>query len=173
MTTQTLNAIHATLTKDDPIPAELWGRDHFSTLLYIETRLVDSSGHTFQIALDPHMRTNRRNFRVFSGYGTGAIHLGNQQTRENKASMARVMDDKYGSRLSDGTYVPGHDDWACIADMAGLGYFVSAGKLIDTNDLQAGLEITLSELGNLAAAALRQHRASGKPASEFALSGAK
>lgn len=156
------------LTPNDIIPPDLWGRDHFSALLYIETRIVDGGSRTFQIALDPHMRTNMHNYQEFAGRG-GAIHLGNEQTRKNKASMVRVMQAIHGSRLSDGTYVLAHDDWQCIADMADIGYFASAGKLINADDLQRGVQITLSTLGQSVAARCRAHKALGKPWSEFKL----
>ncbi len=40
------------------IPPEQWGRDHFTTLLYLETRVVDHDGKLS----DPHMR------QKYSGY---------------------------------------------------------------------------------------------------------
>lgn len=42
------------------VPKERWGRDHISTLLYLETRIVDHAGllaHRHAEDKDPHMRT--------------------------------------------------------------------------------------------------------------------
>ncbi len=37
----------------EPVPPELWGKDHFSTLVYLETRIVDGDGRL----KSAHMRT--------------------------------------------------------------------------------------------------------------------
>jgi hypothetical protein len=80
------------------VPSVLWGRDHWSTLAYIETKLVDSDGYAVQF--DAHMRQNRRNFRV----------LGEAPHPRRHAQLGVPMDARYGSRLADGTYLPWHDD---------------------------------------------------------------
>ncbi len=44
-----------------PVPVELWSKDHWSTLAYIETVMVEHGGR-FEVGWDPRMRQNRRNF---------------------------------------------------------------------------------------------------------------
>lgn len=44
------------MIEDIFIPIEKWGKDHWSTLLYIETLVVDKRGQIEMMA-DPHMRS--------------------------------------------------------------------------------------------------------------------
>jgi hypothetical protein len=39
-----MNAIKKLEVPRDPVPIELWGKDHWTTLAYIETRCVDYDG---------------------------------------------------------------------------------------------------------------------------------
>lgn len=52
-------------TADALIPPAYWDRDHFSTLAYIETKLVD--GGKYLLQFDPSMRQKRRHFRELLG----------------------------------------------------------------------------------------------------------
>lgn len=82
------------------IPLEQFGRDHDSTLLYIETRCVDYRGKV--------------NFD----------NLSCNSARHPYSNHERQWDDKYTTRLAEGFTAPaGHDDWDCIDD------FVSEGLL--------------------------------------------
>lgn len=70
------------------IPIEKFGKDHWSLLMYIETRIVDQSG--LLKASDPHMNTYR--------YGPSVTN--------------------YPSRLTNNEIAPeGHDDWSCLEDL--------------------------------------------------------
>lgn len=134
-------------TKDAIIPPSAWGKDHWSTLAYAETVMVESSG--FQVGSDARMRQGRRNFRV----------MGEQcaaPRRPTSGGVAQVMDDSHGSRLNDGTYVPGHDDWHCIQDMAAAGFFT-----VGQEGVQPGVTLHLSELGAGVSNALRAHKRAG------------
>lgn len=41
-----------------PVPFLSWQRDHISTLIYVETRIIDSRGKGYAIKADPKMRHN-------------------------------------------------------------------------------------------------------------------
>lgn len=84
---------------EDVIPIERWGRDHWSTLAYVETRIVDHGG---RLDLN-HMRAHPRVHRAFA----------------NAAS--READTASPTRLNDDTTVDRHDDWSCVEDAVALG----------------------------------------------------
>lgn len=134
--------------RDDFIPMSLWSKDHWSTLAYIETKLVDDGGKC-TVKFDARMRQNRRNYRVLIGQrmsGTGAI----------------PMSVDHGTRLNDGTYLPNHDDWNCLQDMQAAGLFEG-----DVDDWDRGMALKLTDAGRFLAAALRQHKAAGGTFSTF------
>lgn len=133
-----MNPEHPTLTADDFVPVELFGKDHWSTLAYIETKLVDGGGYS--VRFDPRMRQNRRHFRHLSGNKQNGV----------------PMDVNAGSRLADGTFIKGHDDWQCVQDMLHIGWFKGTD-----GDWDAGMPLKLTPLGVVAAAAVREHKMSG------------
>lgn len=86
------------------IPMEKWGRDHASTVLYLETCLVDCNGK-----LDPRkMRINRN------------IHPGTGNSISSESP----------TQLSVGV-VHKHDDWSCLEDAEAAGICVSVGTGIN------------------------------------------
>lgn len=93
----TLGDLLDALIVSGPIPPAKWGKDHRSTLLYIDTRIVDH--HGFLAALrrdspmghlgqDPHMRCGH----------------------------------EYPTRLAEGKELRGHTDYDCLADAVHAGY---------------------------------------------------
>jgi hypothetical protein len=157
MNTATLDApvAHATtsVTKDEYIDPSLFGRDHWSTLAYVESVMTDCAG--FQMGNDPRMRANRRNYRVMN-------EVPRPKRVKNLSVTNHPMMPDDGSRLNDGQVVRGHDDWNCIEDFAALGFFdVSAGAL------DAGVTLKFSALGKTVAAALRQHKQDGGQLEQF------
>lgn len=80
------------------IPPERWGRDHLSTLLYVETLVVDHRG-----------RPDPRRIRT----KVGGAPLGDLPVQP--------------TRLIDGAELYGHDDWDCIDDMVESGLVVWGG----------------------------------------------
>ena len=46
------------------VPMDQWGKDHWSTLGYVEAVSVENAG--FQVGSDPRMKTNRRHTRVLA-----------------------------------------------------------------------------------------------------------
>lgn len=104
------------------------GRDHDSTMRYIETRCVDYGG----VPAAAQMRTwpgrpARGDVRGMAGRGGGG-------------------DKKYPTRLADGTELHEHDDWDCLNDFEAAGLLVWEGtglnpiiKLTDRGWRFAGL----------------------------------
>ena len=83
-----------------PIPVEQWGRDHLSTMLYIETRCVDYAG----VPAAAHMRT-------WSG----------RPSRGDMKGIGYGHQEDYPSRLADGMELSDHDDWDCADDFEAAG----------------------------------------------------
>jgi len=95
------------------LPKEVWGRDHESTMLYIETRCVDYGG----VPVAAQMRTCKGRPRRGSVSGRdGALPL---------------PPGDFPTHLADGTELYGHDDWDCVNDLvaAGLLEWLGTGLL--------------------------------------------
>lgn len=84
------------------IPITQWAKDHWSTLAYIETRIVDFAG-----AVDP--RNLRCDHRIHSPRARGPNAAG------------------YPTRLRDGATASPHDDWSCIEDFVREGLVIWNG----------------------------------------------
>jgi hypothetical protein len=148
---------------DAYVPEHLFGMDHFTTLAYAETVMVDCAG--FQVGSDPRMRSCRRHFRVMQEQCP--------RPRRVKGGIGVVMLPEHGSRLADGSLVSGHDDWHCIQDMAEAGYFVIKDALggppvVATAEvIEPGAVLLLSARGREVVNALRGHKASGGTFASF------
>jgi hypothetical protein len=120
----------------EPVPMELWGKDHLSTLLYIESRCVDGGGRPM-LARMRHWPG--RPLRGWDGSGP-------------EGGGMPCMPTACPTRLKDGSDLSNHDDWDCVDDMEAEG-------LLET--LGTGLQpiIKLTDYGWLVASALRRHRA--------------
>lgn len=157
MTTATLDAPIAlatpAVTKDEYIDPSLFGRDHWSTLAYVESVMTDCAG--FQLGNDPRMRANRRNYRVMN-------ECARPKRAKNLSVTNHPMMPDDGSRLNNGQVVRGHDDWNCVEDFAALGFFD-----VDAASLDAGVTLKFSALGKTVAAALRQHKQDGGQFEQF------
>lgn len=133
---------------NDYIPVERWGKDHWSTFAYLETRAVDQKG----VIDNRRMRCNLRLHREFAfNVGFGAI--------DGSA---------YPTRLRDGQAEP-HDDWSCLEDMVAAGlvhaeFHRSASKAFGGGEAR----VTLTPEGLQVAAALRAHKANGGSFGDFA-----
>ena len=128
---------------DDYIPIERWGRDHWNTLAYLETRAVDHGGKI----RNANMRTNARLHRHFVGTEFGNV------VQDGSA---------YPTRIKEGV-IQKHDDWSCLEDMIAAGlvrswfWVARHGKMF--GDCDARVEFT--ERGLQVAAELRAHKANG------------
>lgn len=143
--------------KDAYVPITLWGRDHWSTLAYLDSKIVN--GAYMRMQLDPRMRAGRRHYRML-------WEASRSLPRSRKYGMgnAVVMEDKYGSRLNDGTYAVGHDDWHCVQDFANEGLLT-----VDVEALEPNVKFTWSEKGRTVVDALLKHKRNGGSFSDFVL----
>jgi len=144
---------------DGYVPLELFGKDHWSTLAYAETVMVDCGG--FQIGLDPRMRQCRRHYRVMHDF------CKNPKRLSSAPNHGCMWNDNYSTTLNDGSKVIGHDDWHCIQDLAEAGMFSVEGKVIAAADCEPGETLLLSELGREYVGRLRDHKSQGGTFSNF------
>lgn len=137
------------------VPMQFWGKDHWSTLAYIETVMVECAG--FQVGTDARMKTGRRNSRVMA-------NKCRQPKRPGKQSSAHclVMTAEQSTKLNNGQLVTGHDDWSCVQDMAAECLFVQAA-----HDVEPGVVLQFSVLGHEIANALREFKRNKGQYSQF------
>jgi hypothetical protein len=140
---------------DGYVPEALFGADHFSTLAYAETVMVDSAG--FQVGADPRMRAGRQHFRVMQQQCQNPKRAHNSDARN-----CVVMEKKNSTVLKDNTVVDGHDDYHCLQDMAAAGYFT-----LEVEDVEPGAVLKLSDRGREVANVLRAHKADGGRFADF------
>lgn len=137
--------------ESEHVPPTAWGKDHWSTLAYVETVIVDCA--SFECGADPRMRSNRRNFRV----------MNEQNPRPLRAVQNRgwseVMLPEHTSRLKLGAETVNHDDWCCLQDMVAAGLF--------EGDVEPGVHLKLTPVGVAVCAALRRHKQDGGTFSNF------
>jgi len=119
------------------IQPELWGKDHWSVLAYLETLAVDYEGFA-----KPDAR------RMTTNHATHA-HLGNP-----------LDGAKYPTRLNDGTVAQGHDDYDCIDDAVDAGILEDIGTGFT-------LCFKFTKYGTAVVFALREHKMSGKNFGDF------
>lgn len=102
------------IENENPISEELFGRDHWSTLAYLETRIVDHKG---AIEHD-HMRCSakRHPFLVNAGKRSGVIGGSDGSKYPTRIKVATEMDWVWGVKE-----VFDHDDYDCVADLIGAG----------------------------------------------------
>lgn len=147
-------------TVNEYIPMELWHKDHWSTLAYIEAVMVECKG-LFQVGFDGRMRQNRRHFRIMTEQAPRPL-------RPSKVNIGVVMDIEHGTRLRNGDVVASHDDWCCVQDMVHNGFFETSGGVpLADGDMQPGVCLIFSNKGMIIAAQLRQHKMIGGTFSTF------
>lgn len=149
--------------EDGYAPMAQFGKDHWSTLAYAETCLVDKGG--FQVGFDPRMRQGRAHFRVMSQECPAP------KQNPNGSSMGVVMQPEHATRVKGGV-IEGHDDWHCVQDMvnAGLmGIKRGDGLVIPLPDeVDAGTFLHLTPLGQRVVGQLRAWKAFGGNFGDFA-----
>ena len=115
-----------------PVPPELWGKDHVSTMVYIESVCVDGSGQP----RSEKMRT----------WG------GRPQKGKVRGFPSVEFEKEYPTRLSNGVELHDHDDWDCVNDMEAAGLIIWNGT-----GIQPIFELTPG--GWMFAGMLRRHLA--------------
>ena len=115
------------------IPVDLFGKNHWSTFAYIETRCVDYGG-----VLDKrHMRCDETR------------HPGHAVNR-----WAVGTGKKYPTILKGNVERADHDDWDCADDLEAAGLLKVAGTGMNP-------VYSLTDAGNRMASDLRAHKANG------------
>jgi hypothetical protein len=180
-------------TSNPPVPMERWGKDHWSTFAYVETRIVDHKG---KLNAD-HMRTHaNRHPMLLAAKRVGRMFGGGDAypTRLKRAlPLGQVTGDPQPVEL------PHHDDYDCLDDAIAAGLLTVhmpkvaesgryAGRLLDANGkvipareefdpgfitgmeeqrLMAYAVFRLTPYGARVAAALREAIGAKVPASSF------
>ncbi len=121
-----------------PIPMSEWGKDHYSTLGYIECRVVDHNGYP-----------DKRHMRCDPSAHLLLTHEGSSHGSPSP------------TRLAGGKTVAGHDDWSCVDDMEAAGLLENIGT-------GANPRFKLTDAGMMVCNALRNHKASGGSHGDFA-----
>lgn len=139
--------------KSDIVPIEKWSKDHYSTLAYAESRVVDYRGF-----LDNrHMRCDAR------------LHL--------KMATQYTGGGKYPTRLKNNEEAINHDDFSCLEDFQAYG-LLKEEQAVETETRQyfrpsldvankraiygwLSLQIQFTPLGLELCSELRTHKATG------------
>lgn len=132
---------------DRYISMDLWGKDHWSTFAYFETRVVDYRGKIH----NEHMRCNARLHRIFAHRGSG------------------VAGKEYPTRLKHNVeYQDRHDDWSCAEDMVAMGLIHLHYKEPKVPGMGGGEAVVeLTELGKDIGSQLRQWKSGGNNFAQF------
>lgn len=132
------------------IPMSRWGKDHWSTLAYLETLAVDHTGLAKPV--NARMRTNEKRHPHLVEGSLGMMGIG-----------AGMGGSKYPTRLKDGE-VKGHDDWDCVDDATEEGLIEDVGT-----GLNRAYKFT--KLGKEVMAKLRQFKMDGGNFADFIFEG--
>jgi hypothetical protein len=128
------------------ITMDRFGKDHWSTFAYIETRCVDYKG----VPDRAHMRCNENNHPGLCDFRTP------KWNPEHGTRLHGYFEDRNNPDL----FVAGHDDWDCADDLEEAGLIEIGGTGIHPI-------FKMTELGNKIAAQIRAHKASGKMFATF------
>lgn len=132
-------------TQRNPVPIEMFGKDHWSTFAYIETRIVDHKG----VPVRDHMRTDVDRHPGLLG-----------DTQSMHGIGTRPGDKKYPTRLKGGVDLKDHDDWDCVDDLAKAG-------LLEIHGTGINPMYKMTELGWKVAHQLRTFKADGGTFAKF------
>ena len=129
----------------DPVSPIHFGKDHWSTFGYLETRCVDYKikGSRFASINFAHMRCDPALHP--------ALARGDPMFDRSK---------KYPTRLAGGALLENHDDWDCADDLEAAGLIKLGGTGMYPT-------VQMTKLGLAVASALRAHKASGGQFADF------
>lgn len=82
-----------------PVPIKFWGKDHWSTLVYVETCVVDGQGE-----LSPQR-----------------MRCDSKRHPEKVYGLRDLPPGEYPTMLFGGVLLDDHDDWDCLKDMEAEG----------------------------------------------------
>ena len=104
----------------EPISPERFGKDHYSTLLYVEGRGVDHGGR-----LDhDHMRCDLSRHPVVAGAGRVAAAFGKPDGRAYPTMLRETG--------SEAVHLSDHDDYDCLDDLGAAGWLTVRMPTPDT-----------------------------------------
>lgn len=103
-------------TTREPIPMSLFGKDHWSTFAYVETRAVDHKGLLDHDRMRCHAGRHPVLLRAKRLVITAASADGSRYPTRIKASETDDEDGRHGV-----TEVPDHDDYDCLDDLIAAG----------------------------------------------------
>lgn len=126
------------------VPMSKFGKDHWSTFAYIETRIVDHKGEPNK----RHMRCNNKRHPQHAHIDTGK---------------------EYPTILFGGVKLHDHDDWDCLDDLEQCG-LLTQPKMRGTGLFPV---YELTDTGKQVAAQLREHKSAGGSFANFVPSGFK
>lgn len=100
------------------IHPSMWGKDHFSTLVYAETRLIDFDG-----------KINNAHMRTDMDLHPELVHTS--------------LPEKYPTVLYDGTLTNNHDDWSCLRDFCAFDFIevYQSGSVVVVTFLDKGYDL--------------------------------
>ena len=131
-------------------PIEQWGKDHWSTFAYVETRIVDYKGEID----NNHLRVDFRRHPAFAV--RRARFGGDGSNGDQYPTLLRPREDGEKGLAT----LPGHDDVDCILDA------VTAG-LLEEHGTGLYPIFRMTKLGSLVAGELRLHKGRGGNFCEF------
>jgi hypothetical protein len=151
------------MTDKPLIPMSEWAHDHASLLMYLETRTVDHNGYI-----------DNRNLRCDSRLHREFAHRRQDLIKEPRPSKNPFMaltanSGAYPTRLKTKEQEK-HDDWSILEEFEAFGFVtnVQVERFYMTEVVGNSIcHVTLSDKGTKAAAALRQHKASGQLLKDF------
>lgn len=138
-------AVPAATDVPRPVPITFWGRDHWSTLAYLETLAVDHKGIATPARNKMRCSAERRPGLVGWTVG-GLLDGGRYATRLKGANGEPEWENR--RELAD------HDDWDCVEDAVAAGLLIEGGTGIHPH-------YQFTSLGLRVAGELRAHKANG------------
>lgn len=145
------------MTAATVIPPVQFGKDHYSTLAYIETRIMDHRGRLHH----EHMRCDYWRHRVLYEEKRNTIARGEMAGMVTRTETGRLVFagpmKRYPTFLAGGVEQDHHDDYDCLLDLIAAGWLTA-----DTDDpLDPEAAYTLTPTGRTVANALREHKGNG------------
>lgn len=130
------------------VPIAKWGKDHWSTFAYIETRCVDNEG----VPNREHMRCDPKTHPGLTNSANLSLPGPASPTRLKGYFVKRTQG--IGHDIDPTQSLPGHDDWSCCDDAESAGLMINIGTGINP-------VFKLTDLGRQIADQLRLHKSNG------------
>jgi hypothetical protein len=119
-----------------PVPVKRFGKDHWSTLAYIETRIVDYRG----VLSTDHMRISSRRHPMLLAMKPRARVLGATSDGADYPTRLKSETVNPETGLFESENLPEHDDYDCVDDLIAAGLLtvdlprIKNGVFVDAYD---------------------------------------